>query len=457
MSTVSERPLAAWGRRAAVLLTLVLSVAAQASLSSLDDSAMADVTGQALIFSNKQQGTGTSSGITFYTMGLDAQMALNANIQKMQLGCGGINGSGSCDIDINNLSLSGQPGVGGCPASGSTVGCDFVMTRPAITLAISGDGTPQRQIIGFQLSAQKALGLMTAGVNDGTANGINALSGYFQIAATTGTTQTAPDGINTATNVINGKANFGGCVTGCPAAFNTTGGTVTVPAVTGVTFNVPSFNYFGCRTAASCPNGNTYALISGISSTIPDIALNDAGPVSATIPGCVVALILPLCGININSIGLTGTVHNLKANITLQEQLGYLHAIPINNPFSLSFQKQIVAWPGMNASYPSQVGWFMSVADPVNLGSLSTPAGYSADISSANANFAAQFSAYFNANPLQLSFSQAVGGIIGTHINVNVGILNFGSYSAVNVPLSNLPLGATQTPPGNCYGSSKFC
>jgi HAMP domain-containing protein len=449
-----------WSRAGLALVAFIylLAVApAQAALSSLSDGAMSDVTGQALIFSNKQQGAGTSSGITFYTMGLDAQMALNANIKKMQLGCGGINGAGACDIDIDNLVLSGQPGVGGCPASGSTVLCDMVMTRPSITLAISGDNTPQRQIVGFQLSAQKVVGELTAGVNDGTANGINSMSGYFNVAATTGTTQTAADGINTATNVINGKANFGGCVAGCPAAFHTTGGTVTVPQVTGVTFNVPSFNYFGCRTAASCPNGNTYALISGISSTIPDIALNDVGPVSATIPGCVVAVILPLCGININSIGLTGTVHNLKANITLQEALGYLHVIPVNNPFSLSFEKQVVAWPGMNASYPSQIGWFMAVADPVQLGSLSTPSGYSADISSANANFAAQFSSYFNANPLQLSFSQAVGGIIGTHINVNVGTLNFGSYSAVNVPLSNLPLGTTQTPPGNCYGSSKFC
>ncbi len=36
-------------------------------------------------------------------------MELNANIKKLQLGCGGANGLGACDIDIDHISLSGLP------------------------------------------------------------------------------------------------------------------------------------------------------------------------------------------------------------------------------------------------------------------------------------------------------------------------------------------------------------
>jgi hypothetical protein len=441
------------------VLAIFLARLAFADLLPMDEVALANVSGQALIDTTRHVGDGTSAngttGITFYTMGLDAQMAMNANINHLQLGCGGANGAGACDIDIQNFSLSGQPGTAGCPSTTTVAGCDAIFTRPSITLAITGDATPFRQVVGFQLSAQKLLGEMTAGVNDGTQNGINNLSGYFVTAATTGTTQTAADSLNAATNVVNGKADFSGCIAGCPTAFHTTGGTAVIPAVSGVTFSVPSFSYYGCR--SGCAGGNTSASIGGITSVIPDIALSDAGPLSANIPGCVLAVIIPLCNININSIGLTGTVHHLNANISLSEDLGYLHAIPLNNPFSLSFENQSVSWPGGSVANPSTRGWFMSVADPVNLGSLSTPAGYSADISGSNANVASVLSSYFNANPLQLTFLQAAGGIVGAHINVNVGTLDFTSYSAVGIALTNLPLGTSQTPVPNCYGSYKFC
>jgi len=444
------------------LLLLLLARCVLADLVPIDEAGLSQVTGQALIDTTEVQGlTSTNApgntGITFYTMGLDAVMDMNVNINHLQLGCGGINGASACDIDINDFSLSGQPNTTACPSTTTVAGCDAVFTRPSITLAIANDGTAFRQVEGFELSAQKLVGELTAGINNGTANGINALSGYFQTAATTGTTSTAADPLNVGTDVINGKATFGGCVSGCPAAFHTTSGTATIPAVSGVNFNVPAFNYYGCRIVASCPNGNTYASISGITSTIPNIALANAGPIAATIPGCVVALFIPICGINISSIGLTGTVENLPASISLTEPLGYLHVIPINNPFSLSFEDKNILWPGGNATYPSTTGWFMSVADPVTLGSLSTPAGYAADISGANANVATVLGNYFTANPLYLTFGEAVGGIIGTHIDVNVGNLNFAGYSPVVINLANLPLGTGQTPVPNCYGSYKFC
>lgn len=439
-------------------LLLLAAAGAYANLAPLDEDQLSQVTGQALIDSTKVQGTGVSSGITFYTMGLDAQMALNVNINHLQLGCGGINGAGACDIDINNFSLSGQPGnttgTGSnyCPSTTTVAGCDAVFTRPSITLAISNDASPYRQVVGFELSAENLKGEMTAGYNNGTANGINALSGSFTTAATTGTTQTAADTITvTGADQIGGKATFGGCFTGCPIPILTTGGSVTVPAVTGVNFNVPAFTYYGYRSSTT---NNTQASISGITSVIPNITLSNAGPISAQTQGCADLIV---CNTTLSSIGLSGVIQNLNANISLTEPLGYLHVIPLNNPFYLSFEKQEVAWPNQNASTPSQTGWFMAVTDAVNLGSLSTPSGYAANISSANANIAAAFTTYLDNNPLYLSFGQVVGGVLGAHETVNAGNMNFSSYSAVAIPLSDLPLGTGQTPVPNCYGSYKFC
>ena len=63
-------------------------------------------------------GDGTGAGSTnnylnygYYKLGLEAKMELNANIQ-ITIGVLGRNGSDNCDIDIENLSLSG-------PADGS--------------------------------------------------------------------------------------------------------------------------------------------------------------------------------------------------------------------------------------------------------------------------------------------------------------------------------------------------
>lgn len=128
----------------AVFLLLLRPPLASSDLVQLNYDQPSGVTRRALFFTNDQVGTGTSAGLNFYTIGLDTQLALNVNIQKLQLGCGGVNGAGACDIDIDNASLTGTLGVNGCLSSGSTAGCDFVMTRPEITLAISNDGTPNR-------------------------------------------------------------------------------------------------------------------------------------------------------------------------------------------------------------------------------------------------------------------------------------------------------------------------
>lgn len=93
------------------------SAYASDTLHSLSDSEMSATTGQALMslsyISPKDTANieaarvGGDKNTGFYRLGLEAELELNANIKKLQLGCGGVNGAGGCDIDIDNVSLSG--------------------------------------------------------------------------------------------------------------------------------------------------------------------------------------------------------------------------------------------------------------------------------------------------------------------------------------------------------------
>ena len=94
------------------------SAYASDTLHSLSDSEMSATTGQSL-FTLQYLAPGdtgnsynnTNGNIGFYKFGMEAELELNANIKKLQLGCGGVNGAGACDIDIDNFSLSGNPGA----------------------------------------------------------------------------------------------------------------------------------------------------------------------------------------------------------------------------------------------------------------------------------------------------------------------------------------------------------
>jgi hypothetical protein len=77
------------------------------------------------------QNQNTGSNIGFYKLGMEAQVDLNANIKKLQLGCGGVNGAGACDIDIDYLSLSGVADTSTGRASSSAT-----ITNPFIQFAI---------------------------------------------------------------------------------------------------------------------------------------------------------------------------------------------------------------------------------------------------------------------------------------------------------------------------------
>jgi len=164
------------------------------AMTSLDDHDLSQVSGQALL--NLQNISGVSSGsmnqsnMGFYRLSLEGQLSLNANIKKLQLGCGGSKGAGACDIDIDNISLTGIPTS---TAVGAGVDTDFILNNPFIEFAIDNPNSAStRSIAGFRLGALSALGVMSIGSNtdlnsttDDT--GINTLSGDIGVRVTNAT------------------------------------------------------------------------------------------------------------------------------------------------------------------------------------------------------------------------------------------------------------------------------
>lgn len=178
--------------------TIIASMAASAlslttmtyAMTSLDDHDLSQVSGQALL--NLQNISGVSSGnmnqsnMGFYRLSLEGQLSLNANIKKLQLGCGGSKGSG-CDIDIDNISLTGVPTSTG---AGAGVDTDFILNNPFIEFAIDNPtSTSTRSVAGFRLGALSALGVMSIGSNSDLNSlsddtGINSLSGDIGVRVT---------------------------------------------------------------------------------------------------------------------------------------------------------------------------------------------------------------------------------------------------------------------------------
>ena len=98
---------------ASALSVALTPIIALADMAELSDSEMSDEVGQALLSMGYTAPSGSGTGVTtsdyaYYKLGLEAKMEINLNIRNLQLGCGGRNGPGACDIDIENLSLSAR-------------------------------------------------------------------------------------------------------------------------------------------------------------------------------------------------------------------------------------------------------------------------------------------------------------------------------------------------------------
>lgn len=176
------------------LIVLTMAIAPAWALEALSDEQLSNTTGQSLLNltyiapgesgnTNKVDGS-TTNNVGFYRLGLEAVMQINANVNSIQLGCGGSKGTG-CDIDLSQVSLTGVSAV-----NGEYANSDAVITNPFMELAIKNPTTAStREMVGVRFGASSILGLLSIGTNlDDTTlsddTGINSLSGDLTVNVT---------------------------------------------------------------------------------------------------------------------------------------------------------------------------------------------------------------------------------------------------------------------------------
>lgn len=430
--------------------------ATSSTLHTMSDSELSATTGQALMsltyispkdtLNLESQRTGVSNpsngGVGFYKLGLEATLELNANIKKLQLGCGGVNGSGACDIDFDNVSLSGV-----ADTREGRVQSDAKITNPFFEFAIKNPNSAStREISGIRFSAESTQGLLTIGTeNSATPNGINSLSGYMVVAPQTGlatvnssrVTQTGPACTVYATNgcglnqAITGKARgtilFGA---GFNLDFTTKSYDITLTPTQKAQLVLPQQVITGSRMTTA--NLMASAVVSGI---------NLSGTLAADVD--------ILGGITLNG-DLTGTINNLPITVPLSENLGYIHKINLSgSPMSLSLQARDIIWPGTVSTARS--GWWLELSNPIDIGSIDPTDTVTIKADTVR-DALTSVSQELTTNPLNCGFlaTACLGG------DFNVGTRDLSSARPAELQLSNLQL-VNQTFAPNCYGSLKFC
>lgn len=527
---------------------------ATSTLTSLTDTEMSATTGQALMSLSyiaptdaanlERARSGGDQTVGFYKLGMEAELELNVNIKKLQLGCGGRNGPG-CDIDLDNVSLSGNPGITGNPATDAgsdqnrtnRVGSSAKLTNPFIEFAIKNPGSAAtREMIGFRVSSEKAQGLLTIGTeNSAVPNGVNALSGYIPVRSDSsgkikGVVETAPSYFDASDpyNRISGSLN---APLGTVAKFHFDQGGFWVPGFKNVGFEIPGFTIKGNRMPtvlslnpvvqlpdlvlgrdfnnSNCGSGssqcNSYGLSSN-GSTFPVKPTYTIG--STTISDGAGGNIVYLNPNNISAVGTQGGVNdpnqannntnvlasvrakvdgcsgigcvvagssyyvnmytkvkNITASVTVNQPLGLIHSLSLNSGASLSLQSQNLLWPGQPLDDITSPGWWLSVKDGVDLGTIvpTNPVNLCEGTTAVpqqcvHPQIAQQVNAYLADNPPSTS---DLGGLISGNeaLGIQVGPTGAtGGFALSNLGLTvnGLTLGNQYFTP-NCYGNLKFC
>ncbi|HRH92408.1 MAG TPA: hypothetical protein PLW01_10885 [Agitococcus sp.] len=419
------------------------------AMSTMSDEDLSDTNGQALFnlsyLAPSDSGNNESvNNIGFYKLGIEAEIAANLNIKKLQLGCGGINGVGGCDIDIDHFSLSGVGNdatstVDNAANRAARVQSDATLTNPFFQFAIKNPQTAAtREIVGFRIGSEAASGLLTFGTdNTDTPNGINSLSGYMSIGSATGTANTLS---RTMTKTDTGK--------------NMTG-RIIVTDVGGATISFSSDTYNLTLSSAAASVTTNPVVVTG--NRMPSVHLNGTATIAPiSFAGSMTATVLGFVDLQKN---VTGSISGLTATVPIDQNLGYIHKLPVNNPFSLSVQGQDLYWPGMAAT--SLKGWWMAFEDQIDIGSISpadqvaiTNAVLSQALGPEGCSNGATpgINCALYATPIAC---KAFGSPNCFGGNLPVGDVDI-TGTNVNFPLSNLRLGAQYFTP-NCYGGLKFC
>lgn len=156
-------------------------------LAAMSDESLSEITGQSLFSASyiAPGGSNPNVGVGFYRVGVEANLAINANINKLRLGCDGPGGTGACDLSIDRLRLTGFASTAVNSNEGPLT--DFLINQPFFEFAIKNPDNPAtRQVVGIRFGALEALGRLSIGENPDVTTladdtGLNTLSGDLNL------------------------------------------------------------------------------------------------------------------------------------------------------------------------------------------------------------------------------------------------------------------------------------
>lgn len=504
-----------------------LAYAVGGQMQSLNDAELADVSGQALMSlsylapsdSANPMKNITNNNIGFYKFGLEAELELNANIRNLQLGCGGVNGADACDIDIKNLALSGLPDAydaDGVPLyNNGRASTSGKLTNPFMEFAIANPNSAStRQMKGIRFSAEKISALLSAGLENNpsasTTDGIQRLSGFMQVAGTTGTAHTKEakfglaskeEGAGVNDQQLQGIAHLEVCLTALclikpintDVKFTSRTGSdstgITVPSVS-TDFVLEPFTVNGQRqtkaeiydirtklnTIPIAPNGDVRYPSDMFANDQLRVDLSCDAPNSNL--SCDLTTLLKA---NAKFKMANGSaINNLNLKIDFIQSLSMFHNIPLTGTGGyLSLQDIPLLWPGAKVSSQdtngnslstmsnntdvAKPGWWMSFNDPIQLGKLNVTQPIVLDN-----NTLKQVAERVTQTLMQTSAETPQAKVVG--IGELLALLadqplsskvvaNLDSATLANpvyLQLENQKL-ANQAVKSNCYGTLKFC
>ncbi len=380
------------------IFSLNPSAYADSTLRPLTDQELATETGQALFnlsYIAPGQDSNPNTNIGFYRLGLEANLELNANIKKLQLGCGGVNGANGCDIDIDNLRFTGLVDTDTVDAGPSS---SFLASNPFIEFAIKNpDSASTREVSGLRLGFLEAFGKLSIG------------QPYQYNGTTLGFTSSNEANNHTGINSLSGDIN------------TVIGGTV--PLATCLGIGSANSTRTGCTgLSGAVPLGNAT-----IEADTPNVGDNRFQLLLAR------ASQISLTGIKPRYLGIT-------LNADMVESLKFIHEIALGTDTNgngvydagegtkdFSFSLSSIG-DNNTSSTANWIKW-QRVSDPNTW--YSSPRGWSLSIPQANITG-------FTSSTVHLGAFEALGALVG-----------------FTVELNNLDLG--QRPVDNCYGGLTFC
>lgn len=413
------------------LCALLFAMPAPAALTALPADDLGNIHAQGLFWSDKITGSelagsnAYSTPFTFYRVGIDGDLALNANLGKLQLGCGGVNdfvNPRACDIDIDYVSLMGRNANNvGNPLSA------FTLRRPYLEFAVKNDGTANREIVGFRIGAENTDGAISAGRRyaAGQTNQENLIVGESIAAADD------PVPASNCTSAVEGNG-----TAMCHSGINSVSGSLGLEL--GLSMYVTA--------SVTLLNIETWACAGRTTMTLDDCGTARSDAVFADLAGTRMQTLA------LRSVKLRGNFLIVdEAYAQLVTELRFIHQLTFNDSgdFFISFQREPVAYPRNSKMTP--------IAEMTANGTINTAFDSCAITAFAPARCNSAYSVpantgwWLNApNVKLLDIIQPNADLGSRSISEALVLLGPPGLEITNVELN-------MTPTKNCYGATRFC